>query len=73
MTNSYIRKLRYFRSYLLSMKTKIQGYNMEDNWDFYHIWIRLDENIKKGQWVNIFVPKKHIKDKSLEDFNIKNI
>lgn len=42
-------------------------YNIQDCWDYLHIWVSLKEDMKKWEWVNIKVPKRHIKDKSLDD------
>lgn len=42
-------------------------YNAEDLWSTIHIWMRLDQDMKKGQWINKTIPKHHIKDKSLDD------
>lgn len=48
-------------------------YNVEDLWDAIHIWIKLDHDMKKWTWINKTVQKYHIKDKSLDDVNIRKI
>jgi len=42
-------------------------HNVENLWDAYHIWIKLDRDMKKWEWINLTVQKHHIKDKSLDD------
>lgn len=48
------------------------SYNMENRWDYYHVWVRLWEDMKSGQWINLKVFKNQIKDKSLEDEYLLN-
>lgn len=48
-------------------------YNVENLWESYHIWIKVDKDIKKWDWINLTVPKHHIKDRSLDDDILKRI
>lgn len=49
-------------------------YNIIDNWQELHIWVKLDTiRVNSDGWINLSVPKKHIKREIVSFGELDNI
>ena len=43
-------------------------YNIVNEWDTFHIWIKVEKDLKKWEWINIDIPTRNIKRKVVDEF-----